>query len=405
MLNKLVASLAAVGICITGFANDDMATPSFSPFTGKVTGSKVRMRTQPSLDGHVVRETNFGELFAVMGEEEGYYAISPPKGTKGYVFRTFVLDNTVEGEHVNVRLYPDIEAPIVGQFNTGDHIETRVSDINNKWLVVDLPQQSLFYVAKEFFENAGPLDYLAKVEARHAEASHTLSAVFLYAQSEIQRQLQQIDLDSINTRFSQLVSDYSDLPEIVESAQEASRLIQEVYIQKKIAFLESKADHKTQVVELDPMHVEKLAALGIHIKPHQEERDMFMIGDTAASVVGLSTPLSDGLLTDKMLAWQPREEALFHLWAAANGDRSINEFYLEESVDSTILSGIIEPYNRPVKNLPGDYLLRTDNHPVAFLYSTRVNLQNLAGKKVTVVAAPRPNNNFAFPAYFVLSVE
>ena len=405
MLNKLVASLAAVGICITGFANDDMATQSFSPFTGKVTGSKVRMRTQPTLDGHVVRETNFGELFAVVGEQEGYYAVTPPKNTKGYVFRTFVLDNTVEGEHVNVRLYPDIEAPIVAQLNTGDRIETKVSDINNKWLVVDLPDTSKFYVAKEFFDNAGPLEYLAQVEARHTEASHRLSAVFLHAQSEIQKQLQQIDLDGINTRFCELIKNYADLPEIVASAKEANHLIQEIYIQKKIAFLESKADHRAQSLELNPAHVQQLAALGIHIKPTQEEKNISAIGEASASVIGLSTPMSDGILTEKMMAWKPREEALFHLWAAANGDRTIDEFYNEETQDSTILSGTIESYSRPVKNLPGDYLLRVDNHPVAFLYSTKINLQNLEGRKVTVVATPRPNNNFAFPAYYVLSVE
>lgn len=91
----------------------------FTPFTGAITGSKVRMRVNPSLEGHVVRETTHGEMFVVAGESGDYYAVLPPKGTKGYVFRTFVLDNTVEGERVNVRLYPDIDAPVVGQLNKG----------------------------------------------------------------------------------------------------------------------------------------------------------------------------------------------------------------------------------------------------------------------------------------------
>ncbi len=404
MLSKLPAFFAALIFCTTAFADEAVLT-SFAPFTGKVVGSKVRMRTQPCLEGHVVRETNFGELFAVVGEQEGYYAVTPPKGTKGYVFRTFVLEGVVEGEHVNIRLYPDIDAPVIGQLNTGDRIATVVSEINNKWLEVDLPKESTFYVANEYFENAGPPEHLAKVQAHHAEATHNLSAALLYAQSEIQKPLQQIDLDSINTRFAKLVHTYTDLPAIVESAQEVSHLIQEVYVQKKIAFLESKADHKTQVLELDPVHVAKLAALGVHIQPVQEEKDLFMVGEKASTVVGLSAPLSDSEMTDKMVAWKPREEALYHLWAAANGDRTIDEFYHEEGQDAICLTGIIEPYNRPVKNLPGDYLLRSDNHPVAFLYSTRINLQSLAGRNVTVVAIPRPNNNFAFPAYYVLSVE
>src|ERR1700722_15929884 len=107
--------------------------PSFEAFAGAITGTKVRMRTQPTLDAHVVRETVDGEMFAVIGETCGYYAITPPKGTKGYVFRTFILDGMVEGERVNVRLYPDIDAPVIGQLNHGDFVTSVISDTNNKW--------------------------------------------------------------------------------------------------------------------------------------------------------------------------------------------------------------------------------------------------------------------------------
>jgi hypothetical protein len=34
-----------------------------------------------------------------------------------------------------------------------------------------------------------------------------------------------------------------------------------------------------------------------------------------------------------------------------------------------------------------------------------LNLQDFVGKKVTLVGTKRENNNFAFPAYFVLAVE
>lgn len=400
MLSKLPIIFASLLFCSTGIAQSP-----FEPFTGTVTGTKVRLRTHPSLEGHVVRETNYGEFIAVIGEEEGYYAVSPSKGTKGYIFRTFVLDGVVEGEHVNVRLYPDIEAPVVAQLNTGDQIESVVCDTNNKWLVIDLPKESHFYIANEYCERCGPIELLAQMEARQTEAAHKLHAAFLYAQTQIQKPLQAIDLDSVNTRFEALVNEYGDLDEIVDNANEASRLIQEVYVQKKIAFLESKADHKAQVVELNSAHVEKLASLGIHIKQTHEESDFGLIGEASATTIGLAATLSDENLTDKMRAWEPLEEALYHLWAATNGDRSIEEFYREEGQEAIVLSGFIEPYNRPVKNLPGDFLLRCDNHPVAFLYSTRVNLQHLVGKNITVIAAPRANNNFAFPAYYVLGVE
>ena len=71
------------------------------------------------------------------------------------------------------------------------------------------------------------------------------------------------------------------------------------------------------------------------------------------------------------------------------------------------LSGFLEPYKHPIKNRPGDYLLvsKSQNLPIAYLYSTHVDLEPLQGTEVTVRAAPRPNNHFAYPAYFVLSIE
>lgn len=401
MLKKQLFALLLTGVALAAQANE---TP-FESFTGKIVGSKVRMRTQPNLDSHVVSETRVGQLFAVTGEEGEYYAVQPKPEIKGYVFRTFVLDGVVEGDRVNVRLYPDIEAPVVAQLNRGDKIHSTVSAINNKWLEVDLPQSSHFYIAKEYIEKLGPVDMIATLENRHREATHHLSSAFLFAQAQIQKPFEQIDLDAINQKFSNITKEYHDISDIRERAQEANAVMQDIFIQKKIAFLESKAAHHPVNVHIDQTHLDKLAALGIEIKPYYEEREATEIAQAASMTLGLATTLGSDEITDKMLIWQPLEESLFHLWAVANGEQTIREFYNQEEREATQLTGIIEPYNRPVKNRPGDYLLRCDNLPVAFLYSTRVNLDKLVGKRVTVMASPRPNNHFAFPAYFVLSVN
>lgn len=405
MSKKLLATLLLASLTLVLKANEEKPNPTFSSFTGKIIGSKVRMRTQPTLDSHVVSETRNGQLFAVTGEEGDYYAIQPKKGMKGYVFRTFVLDGVVEGDRVNVRLYPDIEAPVVAQLNTGDRIEAVVSDVNNKWLEIDLPASSHFYVAKEYIENIGPVEMIASMEKRHREATHHLSSAFLFAQAQIQKPFEQIDLDTINSKFEKLTKDYADLSDISERAEEAHSVIQDIYVQKKIAFLESKTQRGPVHVEINPSHLDRLAKLGIEIQPTHEEKNVSEIAEAATTTMGIASTLSDNEITDKMLVWQPLEESLFHLWAVANGEQDMEAFYNIEEMNATILSGIIEPYNRPVKNRPGDYLLRSENLPVAFLYSTRVNLDRLVGKRVTIIASPRPNNNFAFPAYYVLSVE
>lgn len=406
MSKKLFTTLILTCLSVTLLATEETAQPApFTSFAGKIIGSKVRMRTKPTPESHVVCETRNGQLFAVTGEVQDYYAIQPQKGMKGYIFRTFILDGVVEGDRVNVRLHPDIEAPVVAQLQRGDRVETVVSEANNKWLELDLPSTSNFFIAKEYIEKMGPVEMVATMEQRHHEAVHHLSSAFLVAQAQIQKPFEQIDFDTISSKLNDIAAQYHDLSDIAEQAREANAIMQDIYVQKKIAFLESKTQNSQVCMAIDPAHLDRLAKLGIDIPKVHHEKNVMEIGEAASNTLGLASTVQTDEVTDKMLVWAPLEESVFHLWIATNGDRPQTDFYQEEERKATILTGIIESYNRPVKNRPGDYILKSENLPVAFLYSTRVDLEKLVGKRVTAIASPRPNNNFAFPAYYVLSVE
>src|SRR5262249_10170209 len=110
-------------------------------------------------------------------------------------------------------------------------------------------------------------------------------------------------------------------------------------------------------------------------------------------------------MNDQMRFWDTIEESLYLSWSAFHSGRKIDDFYAEQKANAAVLTGTLEAYAHPLKDKPGDYILRTPEKAVAYLYSTTVNLEKYAGKQVTILAAPRPNNHFAFPAYFVLSVE
>ena len=106
-----------------------------------------------------------------------------------------------------------------------------------------------------------------------------------------------------------------------------------------------------------------------------------------------------------MKMWEPVEESIYIGWAARNEDRSIDEFYEDQRQNAVRITGFVEPYTAPVKNKPADHIVKNGDLPIAYVYSTQINLQEYAGKKVTLLVTPRSNNSFAFPAYFVLSVE
>lgn len=340
---------------------------AFSPFTGKVKGEKVRMRLNPDLEGQIVRELHKNDLVSIVGDEGQFWAVQPPEGVKAYVFRSFVLDNVVEGNRVNVRLQPDLEAPVIGHLNAGDHVKGSVCEANKKWLEINPPAQSKFYVAKEYVEYAGGPDLKAHHDKRKASVTQLLESASLLSKTELQKPFNEIDFERVKHSFQIISQDYTDFPDFVEQAKEALVQVQEAYLQKRISHLESNAVAKSS--------------------------------DQKTIAESLLSP------SDRMKMWEPIEEALHTAWARAHDEKTIEDYYEHQKLASVHLSGILEAFASPVKNRPGDYVLKDKNMPVAYLYSTQVDLHDFVGKKVSVVGSPRSNHNFAFPAYYVLDVE
>lgn len=334
------------------------------------------MRLQPSLDSTILRELTNGEMVVVTGENDEFYAIQPPADIKGYMFRTFVLDGIVEGNHVNVRLEPDLQAPIVVQMNSGERINGAISNRDKKWIELTLPQTVRFYISKDYVEKIGDAGYLNKYTKRQTEVSSLLTLASRNSQSELQKSFNQINIDGITKDLQKVISQYSDFPAEAAKAKELLATIQTAYLSKKVAYMES----------IQPVAV---------AQPVQTQQPLTTVTPSKPS------------LSVKMAAWEPVEQSNYQIWAAQNGNASIEEYYQRQAEDAVSISGIVEAYSKPIKNKPGDFVLlnKTTHLPVAYMYSTKVNLQDYVGQEVTLQGAARDSRHFAYPAYFIISAQ
>ena len=352
----------------------------FTAFTGKVKARKVRLRLKPDLDSHIIKELNKSDLLLVVGEKDNFWVVEPPAGVKAYVFRSFVLDNVVEGNHVNVRLQPSLEAPVIGQLNAGEKLHNAsISARNNKWLEIAAPTSMRFYVAKDYLEFAGGPDLKEKIDKKRHRVEQLLDDASFISKAELKKSFEEIDLDRLTKSYQSIIDEYSDFPDCVEQAKESLATVQETYAQKRLSYQET-------------------------IGAVQEEKAAPASSKELSSLEAISAQVAKEA-TDRMKLWEPIEESLYLTWTVLNGDKDIDQFYEEQKVSSVALSGILEAYTAPVKNKPGDFIVREKDLPVAYVYSTSVNLQDLVGKKVTLRGIERPNNNFAFPAYYILDIE
>ncbi|MBA3722839.1 MAG: SH3 domain-containing protein [Parachlamydiaceae bacterium] len=376
---------------------------NFEPFTGKVTKNKVRMRLQPNFDGASLREMNRDQLIVIVGEEDDFYAVQPPSDMKAFIFRTYVLDNVIEGTRVNVRLQPDLEAPVIAQLNSGDRVNGHIYPANNKWLEIPIPNSTRFFIAKEYIEKVGDADYVARLDKRREDVYRLLNTTKAVSDAEMQKQFPLINLDGIVANYKKIILDYKDFPEAGVKAQAYLNEVQDAYTKKKIAFLEQQSQQSAQALE------QKNKKLSEELDAHKNK-----LNHLEKQVQNGQSVPQDNVSNRKptqlpynMATWIPAENSLCTTWSQENNNNDPAAFYQDQKQKAFVLKGIVDSYNRPVKNKPGDFMLlnASSRLPIAFLYSTQVNLQDYLGHEVSIMVVPRPNYNYAFPAYFVISVE
>jgi len=337
------------------------------------------MRVAPELDSHIVLELPKGDYVIVNSEKGDFYAVKPPADTKAFIFRGFVIDDVVEGERVNVRLAPDREAPIVGHYSTGTQVHGKVCAESNRWLEINMPAEALFFIAKEYIEYAGAPEVKAIHDRRKNAVQQLFEATQTLTHTEMLKPFHEIDEQRIVHNYNTIIGEYSDFHTYVEQSAQALAKFREDYLHRKVAHLELTASN---IIQKAP------------------QSDNFVTSDgLLAAEKSVVSP------TDRMKIWEPIEEALYLSWSAMHHAKTMRDFYRDQKLKGQFISGILESYREPIKSKPGDYILKEKDVPLAYVYSTHVDLEELVGKRVTLTVSPRENNNFAFPAFYVLEAQ
>ncbi len=346
----------------------------FTPFTGKVTGMKVRLRLQPNTDGSIIREALPGEFWIITNEFQDFYAVQPKSEAKGYVYRTYVLDGIVEGSHVNLRLLPEMQSPVITQLHQGDALSLSSEQKYPKWVEVKIPENVSFYIAKEYIKRIGPKALYAELELKRTHFLDEFKKIQERAEKELKRPFQEIQLAPIANELKALETKIADFPDVLTYARDLISHIQEQYLQLSVT------DH----------HLSKKFVPIKEAIPEKRPADEKNAGYEAKTTFSLE------------------QQELHIVQKAIEEGRSANEqdFYAQEIARSFTVSGILIPYERTVKNRPGDFIL-VDVHskvPLAYIYSTKISLQDILGEHITIQATERPNHFFALPAYYAVQI-
>jgi hypothetical protein len=382
----------ATNLKVSGEAQEAPATrpemQSVAHFCGKITKSRVRMRLKPYLDSPILKELNRDDLVVVVGQADDFWAVKPTPGTKGYVYRTYILDGEIVGSHVNVRLEPDSGGHIACQLNEGEKISGSISSQNTKWFEIALPEYVTFYVAKEYVTKIGDETLFSQLAAKKIQLEEKLKSIAKTIENEFKKSFEEIDLSSLAGELNQII-DEKDFPKIAESGKELLQKMREEYLQKSMAAKNSQNEPSKEPLATNEQKTELDKDVAESVNEAKDE---------ASSTTTQDIPL---------VSFDVREKDLVAYAISTKQAANADIFYQQEEHQSMTISGVVKPYTKQVKNSPGDYLLISTKTgmPQCFLYSSKVHLQDFVGKEVTFVVVERPNNNFAWPAYFVLRAQ
>jgi hypothetical protein len=265
---------------------------------------------------------------------------------------------------------------------------------------------------------------IAEMEKRREEVNSLLNATQLISQGEMQKPFEKINLDTIVANLNKITQLYQDFPDHVARAKEMLTNIQDVYVNKKIAFLEAKAaavghlprqsdvsqqmrQQHEQLNKLEKTLDQAPVYVDADIETIASAKDKTSHYSSTSAAVDWNQAFDPGTKSSQMLGWIPVEKDLYNKWSMSHDNSTLHNYYQQQLEEAAVIRGIVEPYQRAVRTKPGDYILvsKGNNLPVAYLYSTQVDLQDYVGKEITMRVSPRPNNHFAFPAYFVLAIE
>lgn len=95
-------------------------------------------------------ELRQGTILKIIGEKYNWYKVKIPENLSGFVYADYIDKNKSisKVEHLNIRLKPDLDSPVIGRISKGDHVKILFPQ-KGKWYEIQAFPYSYGWVSKE----------------------------------------------------------------------------------------------------------------------------------------------------------------------------------------------------------------------------------------------------------------
>ncbi len=349
-------------------------------FTGKVQVHCAPLRASPQSEAIAVMEVERATLLQITGKEGDFYQVLPPDGLKAYIASRYVNNQSVVGQHVNIRSRPNTESAILGQLNTGDAIKATPLMKAPDWMELPFPADRKLYIRADLTKRVAGDETFEQLQQLRGDILKALTEAQTL-NAEAQRQLVGDDLTQIS--WTQVRASYEKAHVLASRSEAFSELAQSADQQLQKAFLKYQASFS-----------QAEQAKKAHLEPSQKPTEQ------------PSGEVDANRLLTKPNAWAKVEQLRLEEWLHAHPEKTHEHYALDQQGQSLILEGTPVVFARlDLRQKPGDYILMRRDLPVAYLYSARIDLEQSKEKNHKFQVVKRDDLGFALPAYCVISIQ
>lgn len=115
------------------------------------TGDRVSLRLNPSIDGYLLGRAMKGEEFIGLESNNGWIAVKAPDYIDAWVTNSFVEDNVITANKLNVRVGPNLNYDVLTVIAKGTEIQKK--DQFNNWIKITPPTNSIVWISENYTES------------------------------------------------------------------------------------------------------------------------------------------------------------------------------------------------------------------------------------------------------------
>jgi hypothetical protein len=151
-MKRFILMLATASVVSTAVAktNETSVVQTNNVQKVVVTGDRVSLRAEPSLNGDLLDRAMRGDELVYCSETNGWVGVQAPKTLDVWVLGEFIQDLVVLPEKLNVRSGPNLNYPVVAAVTKGDKVEVR--DEFNGWVKIVPPESCMVWISADYIK-------------------------------------------------------------------------------------------------------------------------------------------------------------------------------------------------------------------------------------------------------------